>query len=139
MLTEETCTHGATPTTCGECTDALVFADPVARQAYLENRDARRIKEVAWVNMTYDEIHPSLRQALGTFEGFRKAGGALSDLSVFSFHPVKPITTGEGGAILTDNESFYKKLLLLRSHGVDCEVLGKGRLYPLVCAVGERL
>ena len=54
MPTEETCTHGATPTTCGECTDALVFADPVARQAYLENRDARRIKEVAeWLRSAY--------------------------------------------------------------------------------------
>jgi hypothetical protein len=47
MTTEETCTHGATPLMCDECTAALVLADPIARQAYLENRDARRIKEVA--------------------------------------------------------------------------------------------
>lgn len=44
--------------------------------------------------------------------------GALSDLSVFSFHPVKPITTGEGGAILTNNEALYKKMLVLRTHGI---------------------
>ncbi len=47
-----------------------------------------------------------------------QAIGSLSDLTVFSFHPVKPITTGEGGAILTNNEQFYKKLLQLRTHGI---------------------
>lgn len=44
--------------------------------------------------------------------------GQLADMSVFSFHPVKQITTGEGGAILTDSKAFYEKLLLTRSHGV---------------------
>ncbi len=44
--------------------------------------------------------------------------GGLSDLSVFSFHPVKPITTGEGGAILTNNEECYKRMLVLRTHGI---------------------
>lgn len=44
--------------------------------------------------------------------------GGLSDLSVFSFHPVKPITTGEGGAVLTDNEDYYTKMLMLRTHGI---------------------
>ena len=39
-------------------------------------------------------------------------------MSVFSFHPVKSITTGEGGAILTNNQDFYKKLLHLRTHGI---------------------
>jgi len=41
-----------------------------------------------------------------------------SDMTVFSFHPVKHITTGEGGAILTNNAAYYEKLLLLRSHGI---------------------
>ncbi len=41
-----------------------------------------------------------------------------SDLTVFSFHPVKIITTGEGGMITTNSENLYQKLLLLRSHGV---------------------
>lgn len=41
-----------------------------------------------------------------------------SDMTVFSFHPVKIITTGEGGMIVTNNEVLYKKLLLLRSHGI---------------------
>ena len=44
--------------------------------------------------------------------------GSFSDLTCFSFHPVKPITTGEGGMVVTDNEELYEKLLLYRSHGI---------------------
>ncbi len=43
---------------------------------------------------------------------------AYSDMAVFSFHPVKIITTGEGGMVLTNNEDLYKKLCLFRSHGI---------------------
>lgn len=41
-----------------------------------------------------------------------------SDISTFSFHPVKTITTGEGGAITTNNKKFYDRIQLLRSHGI---------------------
>jgi UDP-4-amino-4,6-dideoxy-N-acetyl-beta-L-altrosamine transaminase len=41
-----------------------------------------------------------------------------SDMTVFSFHPVKTITSGEGGAITTNNEVFYKRLLKLRTVGI---------------------
>jgi UDP-4-amino-4,6-dideoxy-N-acetyl-beta-L-altrosamine transaminase len=44
--------------------------------------------------------------------------GDFADLSIFSFHPVKHIATGEGGMITTNNERLYKKLLLLRTHGI---------------------
>lgn len=47
--------------------------------------------------------------------------GDWSDLSVFSFHPVKHIACGEGGMITTNNEKLYKKLLTLRSHGITRE------------------
>lgn len=48
-----------------------------------------------------------------------KAGSCYaSECSVFSFHPVKQLTTGEGGAVTTNDENIYKKLLLLRSHGM---------------------
>jgi UDP-4-amino-4,6-dideoxy-N-acetyl-beta-L-altrosamine transaminase len=43
---------------------------------------------------------------------------SFSDMTVFSFHPVKHITTGEGGAITTNNKEFYKQLIILRSHGM---------------------
>jgi perosamine synthetase len=41
-----------------------------------------------------------------------------SDVTIFSFHPVKHITTGEGGAITTNNKKIYEKLCALRTHGV---------------------
>lgn len=44
--------------------------------------------------------------------------GHYADLSIFSFHPVKHITTGEGGMITTNNKDLYEKLLLLRTHGI---------------------
>lgn len=43
---------------------------------------------------------------------------AFSDMAVFSFHPVKIITTGEGGMVLTNHRELYEKLMLYRSHGI---------------------
>lgn len=58
--------------------------------------------------------------ALGSVYKGQKIGG-LSDMTTFSFHPVKPITTGEGGMIMTNNEELYKRLVLFRSHGITRE------------------
>ncbi|CUH94416.1 putative protein MJ1066 [Propionispora sp. 2/2-37] len=44
--------------------------------------------------------------------------GGISDMTTFSFHPVKHITTGEGGMITTNSEELYRRLLLFRSHGI---------------------
>ena len=55
--------------------------------------------------------------ALGAEYKGQRVGG-LSDMTTFSFHPVKPITTGEGGMIMTNNEEYYKRLMLFRSHGI---------------------
>lgn len=47
--------------------------------------------------------------------------GRFADFTTFSFHPVKTVTGGEGGAILTNRKEFYDKLLLFRSHGITRE------------------
>ncbi len=47
-----------------------------------------------------------------------RANGSIADMTTFSFHPVKTITGGEGGAVLTNSEEYYQKLLLYRSHGI---------------------
>lgn len=47
--------------------------------------------------------------------------GSLADMTCFSFHPVKTITGGEGGAVLTDNKEFYEKLVLAHIHGITHE------------------
>ncbi|MFA6188545.1 MAG: UDP-4-amino-4,6-dideoxy-N-acetyl-beta-L-altrosamine transaminase [Sulfuricurvum sp.] len=44
--------------------------------------------------------------------------GSHADMTIFSFHAIKPITTGEGGAVVTDNEEFASQLRLFRSHGI---------------------
>lgn len=44
--------------------------------------------------------------------------GAFADITVFSFHPVKHITTGEGGMALTDNELFAERMRIFRNHGI---------------------
>lgn len=55
--------------------------------------------------------------ALGADYKGRKIG-SIGDMTTFSFHPVKHITTGEGGMIVTNDEELYKRLLLFRSHGI---------------------
>lgn len=55
--------------------------------------------------------------AIGTIYDGRPVG-TIADMTTFSFHPVKTVTGGEGGAVLTDSDEYYKKLLLYRSHGI---------------------
>ncbi|OGC22613.1 UDP-4-amino-4,6-dideoxy-N-acetyl-beta-L-altrosamine transaminase [candidate division WOR-1 bacterium RIFOXYC2_FULL_37_10] len=57
--------------------------------------------------------------ALGAEYNDSKIGACkYSDMTVLSFHAVKHITTGEGGMILTNNENYYKRLLMFRTHGI---------------------
>ncbi len=58
--------------------------------------------------------------ALGAEYKGRKVG-SLADLTVFSFHPVKHITTGEGGLITTNNKELADKMRLFRNHGIDTD------------------
>ncbi|MBR6771222.1 MAG: UDP-4-amino-4,6-dideoxy-N-acetyl-beta-L-altrosamine transaminase [Lachnospiraceae bacterium] len=50
-----------------------------------------------------------------------RMNGSLADMTTFSFHPVKTVTGGEGGAVLTNNKEYYRRLLLYRSHGITRE------------------
>jgi perosamine synthetase len=76
---------------------------------------AKAIKEVAStrrVAFVADACH-----ALGATESGRPVG-SLADLSTFSFHPVKPMTTGEGGAITTDDQELATRMRTFRNHGI---------------------
>ena len=80
--------------------------------------DMKKIHEVCKeksISIIEDAAH-----ALGaTYDSGEKVGSCTySDLTVFSFHPVKSITTGEGGMVTTNNEELYNKLLKLRTHGI---------------------
>jgi len=54
----------------------------------------------------------------GRYRGTKIGCGKYAALTVFSFHPVKIITTGEGGMVLTNDQALYQKLFYLRSHGI---------------------
>jgi perosamine synthetase len=72
----------------------------------------REITERHHLSLVADACH-----SLGaSYRG--RSVGSLADLSVFSFHPVKHITTGEGGIITTDNEEYAKRLGIFRNHGI---------------------
>lgn len=79
--------------------------------------DMEKIKEIA---NKYDiKIVEDACHALGAkYKGEKVGICKYSDMTVFSFHPVKHITTGEGGAVLTNNEEYYEKLKMFRSHGI---------------------
>lgn len=51
-----------------------------------------------------------------TYKG--KGVGSIADMTTFSFHPVKTVTGGEGGAVLTNSKELYDRLLLFRAHGI---------------------
>jgi UDP-4-amino-4,6-dideoxy-N-acetyl-beta-L-altrosamine transaminase len=61
-----------------------------------------------------------------------------ADMTILSFHPVKPMTTGEGGAITTNDETLYKRLLQLRTHGITREGMSQnpGPWYYEMTALG---
>jgi len=80
--------------------------------------DIEAIKEIADKHHLY--IIEDAAHAIGSNYADGKPVGCChkSDMTVFSFHPVKTITSGEGGAITTNNEVLYKKLLKLRTIGI---------------------
>ncbi|MFH1846197.1 MAG: UDP-4-amino-4,6-dideoxy-N-acetyl-beta-L-altrosamine transaminase [Candidatus Omnitrophota bacterium] len=76
--------------------------------------------------------------ALGAeYKGSKIGSCEYCDMTILSFHPVKHITTGEGGAVLTNDKALYDKLVLFRSHGItkDCPD-GDGAWYYEMRALG---
>lgn len=155
------------------CGGTPVFADVDPKTYNIDPEDIRRkitdkTKAIIAVHLAgqpcdMDEIHKIAKEhdliviedgahALGSVYKGKKVG-TLSDMTTFSFHPVKPITTGEGGMIVTDNEEFYQKMMLFRSHGITrdenlmtrndgpwfCQQLDLGynyRITDIQCALG---
>lgn len=120
------------------CGATPVFAD-IEEDTYnidpleIEKKITDKTKAIIAVHFTgqpckMDEIHAIARKhnllviedaahALGAdYKG--KRIGSISDMTTFSFHPVKHITTGEGGMITTNDENLYERLKLFRSHGI---------------------
>lgn len=103
--------------------------DPASIKAHITNKT----KVIVGVDYTgqaceWDEILAIAKEnglvtiedaahSIGTIYGGRPVG-TIADMTTFSFHPVKTVTGGEGGAVLTDNDEYYERLLLYRAHGI---------------------
>jgi len=120
--------QGATPVFADVVPDTLLL-DP----ACVDKKITPRTKAIIAVDYAgqpcaYDALRGMARahglalvadacHALGaTYKGRR--AGALADLSTFSFHPVKPITTCEGGMVTTDDPDLARRMRIFRNHGI---------------------
>ena len=75
----------------------------------------REISDESNLKLVADGCH-----ALGAEYKGRRVG-SLADMTVFSFHPVKHIATGEGGMIVTDNSEYAERMRLFRNHGINSD------------------
>lgn len=91
-------------------TKAVVAVDFTGQA--VRNREIREICDEFNLCFIEDAAH-----AIGTCYNGAPVG-SLADITCFSFHPVKTITSGEGGAITTNSDDLYKKLVLAHTHGI---------------------
>ncbi len=91
-------------------TKAIVAVDFTGQS--VKNAEIRAICNEFGLTFIEDAAH-----AIGTSYNGKKVG-SLADMTCFSFHPVKTITSGEGGAITTNDEGLYRKLVLGHAHGI---------------------
>ena len=85
------------------------------------------LKEIKKLSKKYNfKIIEDASHAVGSFYENNPIGNCkYSDVCIFSFHPIKIITTGEGGALLTNSKKIFKKFSLLRSHGINKNLKSK--------------
>ncbi len=80
----------------------------------VEQERLARLKKIYGITILEDCAH-----SIGAEYGGIKAGSCTnSDASIFSFHPVKHMTTGEGGMVTTNDKELYERLKILRNHGM---------------------
>lgn len=133
------------------CEEALE-EDPSIKAIYavhfsgnpVDQKKLKELKERFNIKILEDCAH-----SIGAkFDSIKTGSCKNSDISVFSFHPVKQLTTGEGGVVLTNSKEIYEKILSLRNHGMkarpdiapwhyDMNELGYNyRLTDISCALG---
>jgi len=98
-------------------TKAIIYVDYAGHPC-----DIEEIKGVAEEHDLY--LIEDASHAIGAEYKGKKIGN-FADMTIFSFHPVKHITTGEGGVVVTNNKEFYEKLKMLRNHGIDKSALDR--------------
>ena len=120
--------QGAAPVFCDVDPDKLLIDPAVVEQEITDKTRAIEAVDYAGQPCDYDALRTIADRnnlvliadachSIGAEYKTRKVG-ALADLNVFSFHPVKHITTGEGGMVLTDNEEYARQMTMFRNHGI---------------------
>lgn len=114
--------------------DTINMSPEALKEVLSQNQDVRAIVPVHFAGLPCDMVAiKSLADSAGAFviedaahalgaiypDGKRVGCCAHSLMTIFSFHPVKAIAAGEGGMITTNDETVYRKLLRLRSHGIN--------------------
>jgi len=114
--------------------DTVNMSSVALQEALLNNQDTRAVIPVHFAGLPCDmkaikqvsdragvSVIEDAAHALGAQypDGKRVGSCASSLMTIFSFHPVKAIAAGEGGMITTNDDSVYRRLLRLRSHGVN--------------------
>ena len=119
---------GATPI-FADITPNTYNIDPESIRACITNRTKAviavdftgQVVEIEKIRAICDEfqlvfIEDAAHSIASKYKG--KQVGSLADITTFSFHPVKTITGGEGGACLTNNDEYYQRLVLAHTHGI---------------------
>jgi len=81
--------------------------------------EIRRIADLYGLKVIEDGSHSMGSTYIHGNQEFSCGDAVHADLCTYSFHPVKHITTGEGGAVLTNDSDLYRRIFLLRKHGID--------------------
>lgn len=107
-------TYNIDPESIRKCitdrTKAIIAVDFTGQA--VKQKEIRAICDAYGLVFIEDAAH-----AVGTrYDG--KQVGSIADMTCFSFHPVKTVTGGEGGAVLTNREDFYKRIVLAHTHGI---------------------
>jgi len=119
---------GAKPVFVDVEQDTLNINPELIERSITSRTKAIATVDFAGVSCDYDKILKIAKEnklllvedachALGTEYKGRKLG-SFADITIVTFHPVKHITTGEGGVALTNNKNFYEKLKIVRNHGI---------------------
>jgi UDP-4-amino-4,6-dideoxy-N-acetyl-beta-L-altrosamine transaminase len=121
--------QGGTPVFVDVHADTLLI-DPAKVAAAITPR-TRAVVAVDYAGQTcdYDRLRSAIGSrsivlvadachAIGGRDEHGRAAGSIADLSVFSFHPVKHVATGEGGAVATDHRSYAERMRSFRNHGM---------------------
>jgi len=98
-------------------TKAILFVDYAGHPCEID--ELKEIADEYDLFLIEDACH-----SLGACYRNKKVGN-ITDLTIFSFHPVKHITTGEGGAVVLNNKDLFDSLARLRTHGIDRNALSR--------------